>query len=438
LLLRALYHFAALKRHLSLRPSALAEHQQKKLIAIIQHAYENVPFYRQKFDSVGITPRDIRSIDDLGKLPVTTKAELQRCGTGEVLARHVAPHDCVHLQTSGSSGRPLDIYLNPSASDHRFAMMARVYWENGLRPWHRMALLQNAEADLSFTLPKFRGVVRRLEVPRTLPVTQQLDILKSYHPDFIASNPSSLVPIANRCLEHKTEIRPQLVVTNSELLVPEHATLIRSVFDCDSVDEYSSFEMGPMSWECTEHMGYHINVDGVVLEFLDKHGDPVAPGERGSIICTSLDNYAMPFIRYQINDIGVPSSTTCTCGCPLPLMKIVEGRTDDFFTTTDGRMISPLALERLSYLGDTQGLTQFRVIQDTATSLTIQLAGLNAPLDHATMSKVRSKLQAILGADLQVQFQFVNQLDRDPSGKLRAYISHVTPSQSSPPDGTQS
>jgi hypothetical protein len=119
-------------------------------------------------------------------------------------------------------------------------------------------------------------------------------------------------------------------------------------------------------------------------------------------------------------------------------MKIVEGRTDDFFTATDGRMISPLALERLSYLGDPHGLTQFRVIQETQTTLTIQLAGLNAPLDHATMNKARNRLRAILGADLQVEFQFVNQLDRDPSGKLRAYISHVTPSQSSQPDDAHS
>jgi phenylacetate-CoA ligase len=96
--------------------------------------------------------------------------------------------------------------------------------------------------------------------------------------------------------------------------MPDEARLIRSFFDCDSVDEYSSFEIGPMSWECKEHAGYHINVDGIVLGFLDKKGDEVAPGERGEIVCTSLVNYSMPFIRYHIDDIGAPTDEICPCG----------------------------------------------------------------------------------------------------------------------------
>lgn len=431
MLIRALYDFYILKRHLSLSPSDLLAHQHKKLVAVVKHAYDNVPFYHQKLESVGVTPGDIRSIKDLSKIPVTTKQELQSCARNDVLASDVEANQCIYLKTSGSSGRPLDIYLNRSASDYRFALMAREFWENGLRPWHKMAIICSTDPDLGIRSPRFRGVVRRLRISRAMPVGNQLDILKEYTPDFIASNPSSLVPVANMCLENKVNIRPQLVFTDSELLMPDEAKLIRSVFDCDSVDEYSSFEIGPMAWECREHAGYHINVDGVVLEFLDKSGNQVSPGERGDIVCTSLVNYSMPFIRYQIDDIGIPSNETCPCGRPLPLMKIVEGRADDFLTATDGRIISPLVLYQLWYLGHPQGVTQFRVIQETREKLTIQLEGLNAPLDQRTMRDARKKLGEILGEDIHVEFQLVRRLGRDPSGKLRKIISRVTRTSSS-------
>jgi phenylacetate-coenzyme A ligase PaaK-like adenylate-forming protein len=115
-------------------------------------------------------------------------------------------------------------------------------------------------------------------------------------------------------------------------------------------------------------------------------------------------------------------------------MTIVEGRSDDFLTTTDGSIISPLVLYQLWYLGHPQGVTQFRVIQETREKLTIQLKGLPAPLDQLTLKDARTKLREILGEDLHVEFQLVNHLDRDPSGKLRKVISRVTHKHSSSSD----
>jgi phenylacetate-CoA ligase len=180
-----------------------------------------------------------------------------------------------------------------------------------------------------------------------------------------------------------------------------------------------------MTWECREHAGYHINVDGVVMKFLDEDGEQVAPGERGEMVCTSLADYAMPFIRYHIDDLGVPSDEICPCGRPLPLMKIVEGRKDDFLTSVDGRTVSPMIFSHLWYLGHPQGVTQFRVIQESRDRLTIQLEGLKAPLDQKIVIDARSRIAEVLGKDIQVDFQLVDTLDDDPSGKLRKIISRV-------------
>jgi phenylacetate-CoA ligase len=216
-----------------------------------------------------------------------------------------------------------------------------------------------------------------------------------------------------------------LILTGSELLLPSDAELIRSVFSCDSVDDYGCLEIGPLAWECREHAGYHMNVDGVVMEFLDSDGEQASPGERGEIACTSLVNYSMPFIRYMIGDEGIPSNEKCPCGRPLPIMKVVEGRKDDLLMATDGRTVSPFIFAFMWYLGYPKGVREFRVIQEERDRLTIQLTGLEAPLDEKVTDEARSRLGEALGKDMRVEFKLVERLDRDPGGKLRKVVSRV-------------
>jgi phenylacetate-CoA ligase len=424
-LLRALYHFCGLKRNLSLSPLELQEQQRRRLTDIVRHAYENVPFYHRKFDAAGIKPDDIKSVKDLAKIPVTTKSEIQSSPMNDVLSRGVETSSCVHVRTSGSSGRRLEIYLDRNAADYRFAMMARTYWEDGLRPWNRLAIIHSTSAHRGLSSPNYRGVARRLHISKSESIEKQIKIIKDYRPDFLEAYPSCLVPLARACQAKKVSIRPRMILTGSELLLPEDVELIRSVFDCDSVDDYGCHEIGHMTWECREHAGYHMNVDGVVMEFLDEDGEQVAPGERGEIVCTSLVDHAMPFIRYHIDDIGVASDEKCPCGRPLPLMNIVEGRKDDFLTAVDGRTVSPMIFSHLWYLGHPQDVTQFRVIQESRDRLTIQLEGLKAPLDEKTMNDARSRIAEVLGEDMQVEFQLVDRLEADPSGKLRKIMSRV-------------
>jgi phenylacetate-CoA ligase len=420
-----LYYFYRLHRNLSLSGSELAEQQRKRLVAMVRHACEKVPLYHRKLDSVGVKADEIRSVEDLSKIPVTTKAEIQSSPLSDVLASGVKLDECVHVHTSGSTGRPLDVYLDRSANDYRFALMARTYWEDGLRPWHKMAIIHYPSTRRGYSTPKYPGLVRRLHISMFDDIDKQLSVLSEYRPDFLESYPSSLLPLAHACVERGIRIRPNLILTGSELLLPGDAEAIRSVFGCDSVDDYGCLEIGPLAWECREHAGYHMNVDGAVMEFLDKDGEQVAAGERGEIACTSLVNYSMPLIRYLIDDQGVASNDECPCGRPLPLMKMVEGRKDDFLTATDGKIVSPLVFCYMWYLGYPQGVSQFRVVQETRDRLTIQLEGLKNTLDEKTADDARRKIREILGEDMQIEFQLVDRLDRDAGGKLRKVISHV-------------
>ena len=413
-----------MKRNLSLSRSEILELQRKKLVGLVRHAYENVPFYHRKFDEAGLKPCDIWSLDDLAQVPVVTKAEIQSCPISDMLARGVDLSDCQAMKTSGSTGRRLHLYIDRGAADYRFALMARTYWEDGLRPWNRMAIVHVPPSLRSYTMPRYRGVVRRLHLSVLDSVDKQLEILEEYRPDFLESYPSSLVPIARACVERRVNIRPRLVLTGSELLLPGDAETIRSAFQCDSVDDYGCLELGPLAWECREHAGYHMNVDGVAMEFLDEDGVPVAPGERGMIACTGLVSYSMPFIRYMIDDSGVPSSEECACGRPLPLMKMVEGRKDDFLTAMDGRIVPPLAFGTPWFLGDIVTLKEYRVIQLSRDRVVVEIAGPQS-LDKEWILESGKRVRSVMGEGVEVDFELVNQLERDAGGKLRKIISHV-------------
>lgn len=422
---RLLLYLYELRKNLRLEPSSLQEMQRKKLRAIIKHAYENVPFYHKKFDSAGIRPDDVKSVADLSKFPVTTKSEIQASSLEDIVARNIGVNRCIKRFTSGSTGIPLTIIVDKRAVDFEGAVWFRALFENGLRLRDRMAIIIDPRS-----FPKKRSHVQRLGITRRNYISifddaeRQLALLEKYKPDVVKGYPSSLAILADVCNQNEDAVKPRLVFTSAELLDSGSRKLISSVFEAELLDSYASYETSLLAWECHEHMGHHINVDSVVVEFVN-NGWTVAPGERGEIVCTSLVNYAMPLIRYSLGDVGVPVEEQCSCGRTLPLMKVVEGRVDDFLTALDGRIIPPVVFFPYPF-ENLEGIRQFRVIQERRDKLTIQLAATERFLnDNQVLEKARREVQKLFGEGMQVEFQILEKINRDHTGKLRKIISHI-------------
>ena len=159
------------------------------------------------------------------------------------------------------------------------------------------------------------------------------------------------------------------------------------------------------------------------MEFL-KNEEAVSPGESGEIICTSLVNYGMPLVRYKLGDVGVYCEEQCSCGRKLPLMKIVEGRNDDFLITLDGKSISPTIFFPYPF-ENIEGIRQFRVIQEKKDELKIQLVARDNFLkDNEVLEKAKREIKNVFG-EINVEFQLIEKIDKDPNGKLRKVISHL-------------
>ena len=410
------------RRNQWLKTSELEELQAKKLRALIKHAYENTEFYHRKFKDAGVRPEDIRGVDDLKKVPFTTKAELRKHSTGSMLAKGVDLSKCFVTETSGSTGIPTKVVYDEAADDFSKAVNLRSHIENGLR-------LRSKWADFKdpHHFQKQRWFQKlRIFSPLQLSVfdttDKQISILREFKPDVLDGYTSSIRLLAKAIEERGIkDIKPKIVFGTSELLDNETRKYINSVFDVEMVDMFGCVELNRTAWECSEHVGYHIDIDAVVMEFI-RDGESVSAGERGEIVYTGLYNYTMPLIRYSVEDIGVPSDEKCPCGRGLPLMKLIEGRTDSFMQVPDGRLFSPIIWTAI--MRRIPGVGQFKANQERKDLIRILLVKDNE-FNQRTIDQIEHDIKEVMGEEVNVETEIVNEIPKDKSGKVRAAVSNV-------------
>jgi len=416
----SLYYLYRYRKVPWLKINELKEMQRKKLRAIIKHAYENVVYYRRLFDSARIKPSDIDDVEDLAKIPITTKLVLQNLPLSEIIARNVLLSKCKRMIISGPSGQPLKIFF--TRKDYSFLEMvwARGFLENGLK-------FTDKRVSIEYGLP-FKSWVQRLGVWRKELLSVENDpqsqvfILEKMNPDVLTGYPFDLEVLASM-IKKKEDIgiHPRLIFNIGSFLDKETRDVINSAFGVKMFDYYASGELGCMAWECSEHRGYHMNIDAFVTEFL-KDGSPAAPGEKGKIICTALHSYAMPLIRYETGDVGMYSDEQCPCGRSLPLMSYREGCANTFIVTPTGKLVSPCLL--VNILKVIPGITQYKLVQERKGELKVQLAK-GKEFSPETVNQVMQGLKKVLGDEMDIEIKVVEQIPPDPPGKIHSIISKV-------------
>jgi len=409
-----------------LRPSELQRLQLKQFKALLNYAYENVAFYHKKFRAAGFKPDDFNGFKDLKKVPSITKFEVQEFDLRDVVARNVDLGSLINRTTSGSTGVPLAILVDSSVEDFESAVWLRAMFDDGFRFKDRLAVVTDPRS-----FPKKKnafqrfGIVKRRYISIFDSVEKQIASLKEFKPDVIRGYASSLSILARGLKDFVKEFKLRLIISTAELLDQQSKKFISSVFGAELFDFYACSEFGLLAWECKEHNGYHVNADAVLMEFVDDDGEAVAPEERGEIVCTSLYNSIMPLIRYRLEDVGIPSEDQCSCGRTLPLMRLIEGRKDDFLTTTDGRLISPTVFFPYPF-ENTNWIKWFRVIQESRKKLVIQVVVKeDSTVSDLILEVAMRKIHELFGEDMRLKFEFVDEIPQDNSGKLRKVISHV-------------
>ena len=216
----------------------------------------------------------------------------------------------------------------------------------GYKLGDRMVYLWGAPWDMreSRTIDKIRNHLLRTLNLNAFNLTEEnmkeyVKILSKFKPKQLNTY-ASVIFLFSEYLKKEgiNSIKPNAILTTADMLYNHQRKTIEDIFDCNVFDYYSGRDTTLMAAECSEHFGYHLSIENAVVEFI-KENEHVSPGETGKIIITDLCNYAMPFIRYEIGDLGTPSDERCSCGRNLPIMKSLKGRIFDFITTPDGKYI---------------------------------------------------------------------------------------------------
>jgi len=314
----------------------------------------------------------------------------------------------------------LTVYVRPEDNLMKDMFWARTSLECGKRLSDRTAYFKYQSAPPQWY--ERLGLWRRQTLSVLDPDEDRVKALQERRPEILRGNAFELLNTANAALRMGvSNIRPRAVFSMGSLLDDHAREQISAAFDCEVYDFYGATELGCIAWECPEHNGLHINVDNVVLECLD--GDqPAEPGQAGRIVCTSLNFFAMPFIRYELGDIGVLGEEPCACGRSLPLLTRLDGRADDFFVRADGQRVSPSII--VNRVKRTPGIGQFRLVQQTPSLIEASVIAIDG-YSAASSKAMTDTLKDIMGEQLEVQTQLVEALPSDPKRKIRSMICNV-------------
>ncbi|MBQ3182907.1 MAG: phenylacetate--CoA ligase [Clostridia bacterium] len=310
--------------------------QSEKLVKQVKHVYENVPYYKNLMDEKGVTPDDIKSIDDLHKLPFLTKADLRDAYPYGLLAKPLS--DCVRIQsTSGTTGRRVVAFYTQKDIDLWEDCCARAIVAAG---GTNEDVCQVAYGYGLFTGgPGLNGGSHRVGC-LTLPMSsgnteRQIQFMTDLNATILCCTPSYAAYIGETLKEqgYKPEDIPlKAGIFGAEPWTEEMRRGIEETLGIKAYDIYGLTETsGPgVAFECSEQTGMHVNEDHFYAEIIDPDTGEVLPeGSKGELVFTSLDKEAFPLLRYRTRDICVLTRKECSCGRTLVKMAKPMGRTDD-------------------------------------------------------------------------------------------------------------
>ncbi|MFO7653523.1 MAG: hypothetical protein R6X25_06840 [Candidatus Krumholzibacteriia bacterium] len=409
-------------------PERAAELQAEKLRKLVHYAVAHVPYYRDLFRQLDLRPDAIDGPADLRRLPVIEKADVrahQDALRSDVLRN--AP-GLERLPTSGTSGHPLEIAIDPDCLQIEKAFT----WLH--RGWGGVHLGDLTAAFAGFLVapvgqrrPPFwvhdrseNRVIYSVQHLSRSHLPAYADSLRHLAPVMIYGYPTAIYLVAMYLNEQGIgAVRPRAVFTNSETLMPHQRAEIERAFGCRVFDWYGATELVANIVQC-EHGSYHVKPEYGVVEVLRRDGSPAAPGEAGDLVGTGLNNLAMPLLRYRVGDSVVPRAGTCPCGRNGALVEGIVGRVEDVVVTPDGRWLT-----RLDHVfKGLYAVEEAQLVQETTEELRVRIVrrpGYGDGDEAAVLHNLRERL----GDEIRIRFEYLDRIPRTSSGKFRYVVSKV-------------
>jgi len=403
--------------------------QLARLRGLVKHAYERVPFYRERYRREGIHPDDIQSLEDFHALPFVNKEDI-RANLDSMIAQGFPKADLVPNHTGGSTGEPLHFFVGRSFWWWNAANEFRMRRWHGIREGERTAWIWGDQRDMPdwSWRRRLRARIMNQRFLNAFSLTRPkmeafADMLVLWQPRLIIGYSTALFLFAQFLKgEGIDSIRPRLVEATAEKLWKPQRDLIEEVFHCPVVNHYSSREMGTMAYEC-EQGALHALDDVRYMEVISD-GEAAKPGELGEVVVTSFNHLAMPFIRYKNDDVAIRSDERCACGRGLSVIKEIVGRSNDYLVTSEGQFVHS---EFFAYLLRARPeVFSYQVYQPDKRHLNIKIV-CRQRVDPTWLDDVRRAIRSRFGDPMHISVELVSDIELTPAGKHRYIISEVRP-----------
>jgi len=412
-----------------LHPGKLQAYQENLLIPLVLHAFHHVPFY-QKTLARFCRGRDV-DLSRWHEVPILTRAEAQR-NIPALTAEIVPPHGGAVTagETSGSTGRPIRYKINELAQIASLGATDRAF------RWWQFDGNKSMASFVARTRDDARPPDGKVEkgwrvggsgshymIDLSADTNMRIEWLCRRRPSYLTAHSFILLELAERASARAIDLKLERINSIGSVLTEEIRNACKEAFGARPIDQYGAQETGLLACECPWCGHLHVNAETVLIEILDAYGRPSKPGAVGRVIVTSLYNYAMPFIRYEIGDFAVAGPAKPKCPVKLPALGQIMGRFRNAFTLHDGRRVYPYV--PVSQLRQFLSFEQFQIVQTDVASIEVRYVPLNQgePVDQHGLEEC---VRALVDPSFNVQAVAVDEIPRSSSGKYEDYLSLVT------------
>ena len=410
-------------------PAELEAYRLPLISKLLVHARKTTELYKHRIDFDARLPQQIA--ENWTRIPILTRTQAVARANG-LKSRAVPPEagPVSEAATSGSTGTPFAFKTNGASSAVERALTERMFRWWSVDPTKSLAMLaldrrneapppsgrtSNGWHSASLTSIKYFLSV-------TCDTDTQLQWLLNRRPDYLGTYPEIMRELARAADRRGVQLSFKLLFSNGNLVDADTRALCRRAFGSEIADTYGAREASHIAAQCPDCGEYHISAETSVVDVLRADDSPAAPGEYGRVVVTSLYNYAMPLIRYELGDMAEAGTTAPACGRGLPTLRRILGRYRNLFRLRDGTARFP---DVTSFrLGDFIALKQWQVVQTDFDDIEVRYVAdsddRSIDLDALTL-----RVRTVLRQPVRVIPHRVERIERSASGKFEDFMSLV-------------
>ena len=418
-----------------LEPAKLLVNQFRQINAVVGHSIRTIPHYKNILKAAGFRRSTVMTRDLWQQVPVLTRRMVQQ-HQDEMVSRKVPEsHGPLNeVRSSGSTGMPIRVFGTDVTQFYYRVCALRDHF------WHRrdlsgtMAIIrfvEKGEAEYPGTRSPDWGMTTggiinsgpAAMLTSSTDISLQAKFLLETNPDYMISYPSNLEALARYFIRNSLHLgKLRSVRAFGETIGEAVRPVCREAWGVELVDNYSAMEVGCIALQCPENADcYHVQSENLLVEVVDEAGRPCGPGEVGRVLLTTLHNFAMPLIRYEIGDYAEVGES-CSCGRTLPVLKRILGRGRNMIVFPDGRKAWPAT--GLATGGRELPIRQFQLVQKSPERIEARLVterGFTAGEEE----RVAEVLRESLGYPFIITITYMDTIPRSRGGKFEDFISEV-------------